>query len=150
MPSTWQFHLTFDLNKEPSVPASLDLLKQAGLPFHHLPLHGIPPSRFAEGLISSNLILNKNLRWVAFHGCYDFAYLLRLLRDEPLPKGPEDFYKSIHIYFPNIVDLKEALKSHEEFRYASLNSIASSIGVFSTLFSVNASDLLIRLEATVS
>lgn len=73
--------------------------------------------------------MNKTLKWVVFHGCYDFAYMLKLLRDEPLPSRPEDFYKSVHIYFPNIYDLKEIVKNEEHFRDGGLNSIASKIGV---------------------
>ena len=53
---------------------------------------------------------------MVYHGSYDFAYLLKLLRDEALPPTAEDFYKSIHIYFPNIFDLKEVVKNQEGFR----------------------------------
>lgn len=46
-PSTWQFHLAFDINKENSVPESIALLQEAGIPFDKLLEYGIPPSRFA-------------------------------------------------------------------------------------------------------
>lgn len=64
-----------------------------------------------------------------FHGCYDFAYLLKLLRDEPLPAKAEDFYKSIRIYFPNIFDLKEIIRDEEHLKEGGLNSLAAKLGV---------------------
>jgi CCR4-NOT transcription complex subunit 7/8 len=30
-------------------------------------------------LISSGLIFNEDLKWIAFHGSFDFAYLMKLL-----------------------------------------------------------------------
>lgn len=66
---------------------------------------------------------------MVFHGCYDFAYLLRLLRGEALPKSSEDFYKSLRIYFPTIYDLKEITREEEMFRRDGLNAIAGKIGV---------------------
>lgn len=59
------------------------------------------------------LILNKNIKWIVFHGCYDFGYLLRQLRAEPLPKTAEEFYKSVRIYFPNIYDIKQIVKDED-------------------------------------
>lgn len=50
------------------------------------------------------------------------------MRDESLPPSAEEFYKSIHIYFPNIYDLKEVVKNHENFREGGLNSLANKLG----------------------
>ena len=77
----------------------------------------------------SGLILNKNIKWVVFHGCFDFGYFLRALRSEPLPKTAEEFYKSVKIYFPNIYDVKKIIGEEEEFRHDGLNSISQKIGV---------------------
>lgn len=74
--------------------------------------------------INSGLILNKNIKWVVFHGCFDFGYLLRELRREPLPRTAEEFYKSLKIYFPCIYDLKQVLKDEEEFRQGGLAAIS--------------------------
>lgn len=78
--------------------------------------------------MASGLILNKNIKWTVFHGCYDFAYLLRLLRNEELPRSPEDFYKAAKIYFPNIYDLKEIVREEEGLKNHGLSSIAEKIG----------------------
>ncbi len=50
------------------------------------------------------------MKWIVFHGSYDFGYLLKQLRGEPLPKTAEEFYKSVKIYFPNIYDIKHIVK----------------------------------------
>jgi CCR4-NOT transcription complex subunit 7/8 len=66
---------------------------------------------------------------VVFHGCYDFGYLLRELRGEPLPKSAEECYKSIRIYFPHIYDLKHILREEHELNRGGLNGVAAKIGV---------------------
>ena len=79
--------------------------------------------------MGSGLILNKAIRWVVFHGSCDFAYLLRLLRNESLPTRPEEFYSSVRIYFPYIYDLKHMVEDEEEFTKKGLSAIAETIGV---------------------
>jgi hypothetical protein len=46
---------------------------------------GIDVEDFAELLISSGLVLNPKIKWLAFHGGYDFAYLIRCMTGENLP-----------------------------------------------------------------
>ena len=84
-----------------------------------------------------------------FHGCYDFAYLLRLLRNEELPRSPEDFYKAAKIYFPNIYDLKEIVREEEGLKNHGLSSIAEKIGVYLSSFSVRESALSIKQAVIV-
>ena len=61
--------------------------------------------------MTSGLVLNKNIKWIAFHGAYDFSYLLRLLRNEPLPQNNYEYTKSVKLYFPQICDLKTVVES---------------------------------------
>lgn len=96
------------------------------------------------------LILNKNIKWIVFHGCYDFGYLLRLLRAESLPKTAEEFYKSVRIYFPNIYDIKQIVKDEDEFKQGGLNNISEKIGVVFGLFSVLELGQSIKLAVTAS
>lgn len=56
---------------------SIDLLQRSGIDFEKLREHGIECEDFAELLISSGLVLNPRVRWIAFHGGYDFAYLMK-------------------------------------------------------------------------
>lgn len=96
------------------------------------------------------LILNKSIKWIVFHGCYDFGYLLRQLRAEPLPKTAEEFYKSVRIYFPNIYDIKHIVREEDEFKQGGLNNISEKIGVACVLFSALASGPSTRPAAIVS
>lgn len=50
------------------------------------------------------------MKWVVFHGSYDFAYLLKLVSNIPLPESVDEFYKEMKKYFPNIYDLKYIIK----------------------------------------
>lgn len=62
---------------------SIQVLKDSGIDFQKLKHRGISPLYFAEKVISSGLVLNDNLYWLCFHGNYDFAYLLKLMMNEP-------------------------------------------------------------------
>ena len=85
---------------------SIALLEAAGLNFPHHVKHGIPHETFAEYVMSSGLLLNNNLKWVAFNSAFDFAYLLKLVTSTSLPQTEVDFYKSLAMYFPVFYDVK--------------------------------------------
>jgi CCR4-NOT transcription complex subunit 7/8 len=82
---TWQFNFKFDHNKDKIVLQSFELLKRAGVQFDKLISDGIDLLDFAEYFEASGFVFNPNVKWVVFHGCSDFAYLLRLVRNEELP-----------------------------------------------------------------
>lgn len=83
--STWQFNLRFDTKKDKYSPESITLLANSGIKFDLLKSKGIPHKLFAEYLMVSGLILNQNIQWISYHGSYDFAYLLKLILNSPLP-----------------------------------------------------------------
>ncbi len=73
--------------------------------------------------MQSKLLLNKHVQWVCFHGSSDFAYLLHLFRNEKLPPSLDDFYKSLKVYFPSIIDLKFLVQEFEDFQNLGLSKL---------------------------
>ena len=61
---------------------------------------------FGELMITSGLVLMDNVRWISFHGGYDFGYLLKLLTCAALPANENDFFELLKLYFPYIFDIK--------------------------------------------
>lgn len=82
---TWQFNFKFDITKEKIVDQSADLLKRAGVQFERLKSEGINYMDFAQYFEASGFVYNKDVTWVVFHGASDFAYLLNLVSNLPLP-----------------------------------------------------------------
>lgn len=80
--------------------------------------------KFAELLLSSNIILNDDIQWVCFHGGFDFSYFLKLLVNEALPDSQEAFTHSLSLYFPVFYDLKFLVKDHETYKHGGLNKLA--------------------------
>ena len=52
------------------------------------------------------LVLMDNVRWITFHGGYDFCYLLKLLTCTALPAREEEFFELLRLYFPCVYDIK--------------------------------------------
>jgi CCR4-NOT transcription complex subunit 7/8 len=110
-PSTWQFHFKFDLNDEMYAQDSVDLLKRAGIDFKRHHDYGITLQDFGENLISSGLVLNNDVKWIAFHSGYDFGYLIKILTCLPLPKKQSQFFEVVRDFFPYLYDVKYMMKS---------------------------------------
>lgn len=113
---TWQFNLHFDLNTDDYASDSIDLLTRAGLNLVENAKYGIEPAVFAEHLMVSGLVLNEDVRWVTFHGAFDFAYFLRTLTARPLPDTETSFLQELSIYFPRYYDVKQMVRQDERFR----------------------------------
>ncbi|EDW70858.1 CCR4-NOT transcription complex subunit 7 isoform X1 [Drosophila novamexicana] len=109
--STWQFNFKFNLSEDMYAQDSIDLLQNSGIQFKKHEEDGIDPIDFAELLMSSGIVLMDNIKWLCFHSGYDFGYLLKLLTDQNLPADESDFFELLHIYFPNIFDIKYLMKS---------------------------------------
>jgi len=106
------------------------LLKKCGIDFNKLKHHGISPKYFAEKMTLSGLILNPNTRWICYHGCYDFAYMLKVLMNESLPPSLTSFRQHLKIFFPNVYDIKSfAPEFSEVYEGGGLNKLAESLGV---------------------
>ncbi len=125
---TWQFNFEFDKNKDKITSASLNLLEQCGIDFNKLKKKGIKHKLFAEYFMISGLVLNPDINWVSFHGCYDFGYLLKLLINTDLPDSEKEFMKLLDTYFINYYDIKTMVKRKDNLRVG-LNKLAESLEV---------------------
>merc|ERR1712224_424525 len=77
--STWQFNFKFNLEEDIYAQDSIELLQNAGLDFQRHFENGIDAQDFGEALMMSGVVLNEEVRWIAFHGSYDFAYMTKIL-----------------------------------------------------------------------
>lgn len=75
------------------------------------------------------MVLNENVKWVCFHGSFDFAYFLRLLLNKDLPETSSGYSKLRKYYFPQVLDIKYMLKESVEYKQDGLNKLASSFKV---------------------
>ncbi|KAH8686876.1 ribonuclease H-like domain-containing protein [Ilyonectria robusta] len=109
-PCSWQFNFKFALKDDMYNEKSIESLQQAGIDFNLLERDGIDPHDFASLLIPSGLVCFDNVRWISFHGGYDFGYLTKLLICTPLPNDEVDFDHKMKLYFPTTYDVKHLMK----------------------------------------
>lgn len=109
-PCSWQFNFKFSLKDDMYNEKSIESLQQAGIDFNALERDGIDPHDFAALLIPSGLVCFDNVKWISFHGGYDFGYLTKLLICMPLPNDEVDFDHKMKLYFPSTFDVKHLMK----------------------------------------
>lgn len=107
---------------------SIDLLTNSGIDFDKLEKDGIDVEEFGEILTTSGIVLNTDVRWVAFHSGYDFGYLLKILTNNPLPNKENEFFELLHTYFPFVYDIKYLMKSCERLK-GGLNQVAEDLQI---------------------
>lgn len=109
--STWQFNLKFDWKHDMQNPASIEMLRQAGIKFNRLKFKGISAYHLSTHFMKSGLFANDQITWVAFNSAFDFAYLVKLLGIEKgytgLPKSKSQFIQACNTYFPRFFDVKQ-------------------------------------------
>jgi CCR4-NOT transcription complex subunit 7/8 len=110
IPQTWQFNFKFSEETDMFSAVSIEALKQAGVDFPKLDRDGIDPFDFGSLLISSGLVCDEDVRWISFHGGYDFGYLTKLLICQPLPDDEREFDMLMKKFFPSIYDIKYLMK----------------------------------------
>lgn len=125
---TWQFHFKFNLKKDLYAHDSIELLTNSGIDFKKHEEKGIDVQHFGELLTSSGIVLNDEVRWISFHGAYDFGYLIKLLTNNDLPETELEFFNLAHTYFPNLYDIKYLMKSVESLR-GGLSQLADDLKV---------------------
>ncbi|KAH7937680.1 hypothetical protein HPB49_014422 [Dermacentor silvarum] len=88
----------------------------SGIQFGKHNNEGIDPYEFAQLIMTSGMVLSDEITWLAFHSCYDFAYMLKLLTSDNLPACQVEFFELLEIYFPAIYDLKCLMKDCRNLR----------------------------------
>lgn len=126
---TWQFNFSFSRAKDIYLPESIRLLEQGGINFHYLNLYGINVHHFASLLLSSGLVRNPDVRWLAFHAGYDFGYLTKILYDADLPEDVDEFLKRFHLLFPSLFDVKHLLRQSPYMHSIGLDALAETLNV---------------------
>lgn len=126
---TWQFNLQFDIDNDKYSEESIQLLKNSGINFKNLKENGINYKRFSSGLMNSGLVLNPKTKWISYHGSYDFAYLIKLFRNEAFPQNENNFIKTLKLYFPQFYDVKMLLKGNDKFFHGGLNRLIASLDI---------------------
>ncbi|KFA65995.1 hypothetical protein S40285_07189 [Stachybotrys chlorohalonatus IBT 40285] len=109
-PFSWQFNFKFSLKDDMYNEKSIESLQQAGIDFNLLERDGIDPHEFASLLIPSGLVCFEDVKWISFHGGYDFGYLTKLLICTPLSNDEVDFDHKMKLYFPTTYDVKHLMK----------------------------------------
>lgn len=129
--STWQFNFRFDLVQDLYAQESIDFLRACGIDFERHTVDGIDVQDFAELLMSSGIVLNEDVKWISFHGSYDFGYLLKILTCQPLPDDEGTFFELLRTYFPSLYDIKYLLRSVDGLRegVGSLQKLATFLEV---------------------
>ncbi|CBZ27128.1 putative CCR4 associated factor [Leishmania mexicana MHOM/GT/2001/U1103] len=125
--STWQFNFRFSIKEDVYAQDSIELLRHGGINFDYFNDFGIEVTHFAELLISSGLVLNSNVRWLAFHAGYDFGYLIKVVCNKDLPEKEEEFLQTLHALFPSMFDLKYLLRFTEVSHSFGLDYLAESL-----------------------
>lgn len=75
--------------------------------------------------MSSGLVCTPDINWICYHGCYDFSYFLKILRNETLPPTLLSFDQILKLFFPVIYDIKSFAPSLQAiYEGGGLNRIA--------------------------
>lgn len=125
---TWQFNFDFNLGKDTFAQDSIQLLQTSGIDFAKAPVQGIDGERFGEVIWTSGLINNDEVRWISYHGGFDFAYLSKLLSCEALPDSESAFFQRLGIYFPYLYDIKQIMKECDNLE-GGLNAVAATLQI---------------------
>ncbi|KAI1463348.1 CAF1-domain-containing protein [Daldinia caldariorum] len=110
MPLAWQFNFNFSLKEDMYNQTSIESLQHAGIDFNQLERDGIDPQKFAALFIPSGFVCFDNVKWISFHGGYDFGYLTKLLSNEKLANDESEFDKIMKKWFPTTYDVKHLMK----------------------------------------
>ncbi|KAI1173754.1 CAF1-domain-containing protein [Nemania sp. FL0916] len=110
IPLAWQFNFKFALKDDMYNQTSIESLQAAGIDFALLERDGIDPKKFASLFIVSGFVCFDNIKWLSFHGGYDFGYLTKLLSDTKLANDDSEFDKVMKKWFPKTYDVKHLMK----------------------------------------
>jgi CCR4-NOT transcription complex subunit 7/8 len=126
---TWQFNFKFDLKNDKFSEESINLLKSSGINFENLEKNGINQKKFVKELMNSALVLNPKVKWVSYHGAYDFAYLLKLLNRDILPNTEQEFIETLKVFIPEFFDIKMLIKDIDMYFNGGLNRLIYNLDI---------------------
>lgn len=126
----WEFNFKdFDIARHAHALDSVELLKRQGIDFEKNREFGIDSVRFAELLMSSGLVLNKDVTWVTFHSAYDFGYLVKCLTQRVLPEKLSEFVTRVGVFFgEKVYDVKHLIRFCTGL-YGGLDRVCKALGV---------------------
>jgi CCR4-NOT transcription complex subunit 7/8 len=100
----------------------------AGIDFKKFYESGIDIEIFSELLTTSGLVLNENVKWITFHGSYDFAYLIKSLSNMQLPIEENGFNELLNLYFDTYYDVRQMIKNISWLK-GSLSRISNDLDI---------------------
>lgn len=131
IPVAWQFNFHFDVKNDMANQNSIESLQQAGIDFDRMEREGIDPIAFAVLMTTSGLVGFEEVKWISFHGGYDFGYFTKCLMNQELPNDGARFDQLMKTWFPTTYDvkhlLKYAIKLHGSGRLTPLDPAATEI-----------------------
>lgn len=108
---TWQFNFRdFDLAVDRHSKPSIELLKKSGIEFERFCGDGVEASAISGLLHKSLFAVGERTKWITFHGLYDVAYLLKLIRQAPLPDTLDGFVDAVHREVGDVYDIKHMMR----------------------------------------
>jgi CCR4-NOT transcription complex subunit 7/8 len=100
----------------------------AGIDFKLFFERGIEIDYFGEFFTTSGLVLNDKVKWITFHGSYDFAYLLRVLSNQYIPDDEAPFNDLLSLYFPCFYDVRHMIRNATWLK-GSLSRISNDLDI---------------------
>lgn len=150
-PNAFQFNFTFNHNTDVLLDSVIDSYLSCGFDFTRAETDGVDMADFGEILLNSGLLMNSNIYWITYHGCYELAYLLKALSGSVLPTCLDEFNKCLYDYFVSCYDVKCMLQTvwddHNAFASGnspSLREACQSLGLKDLVAYLMNGDMSIR------
>lgn len=127
-PCTWQFNFQFSTEDDMYNEESINVLIKSGANFEKHATQGIDPLDFGSLLITSGLAFADDVNWISFHSGYDFAYLVKIMWQQPLPNDETEYRRLVNIFFPRLIDVKFLLRhAHKRAQAGILTQSATNV-----------------------
>ncbi|XVF45234.1 hypothetical protein PTKIN_Ptkin02bG0188800 [Pterospermum kingtungense] len=143
-----QLGLTFSDSEDYYDKSSIELLEQQGIDFSENRWMGVDSRDFCLRFWNSGLYSYFNkMTWITLHGAYDFAYLMKILAQKPLPCNLQSFMEKLVLLFGyEVFDIKHASKLFD--LHGGLDKVAKTLNVARVVGSIHqsGSDSLLTLQ----